>query len=63
MTFLDKAGLALITLGFKGAYLAGVIFHLLLVLTVSCRDTFVALSKGTRFFQATSTARGEKLKA
>jgi len=37
-------------LGFKGAYLAGVIFHLLLVLTVSCRDTFVALSKGHTIF-------------
>jgi hypothetical protein len=33
-------------LGFKGVYLAGVIFHLLLVLIVSCRDTFVVLSKG-----------------
>jgi hypothetical protein len=37
-------------LGFKGAYLAGVIFHLLLVLTISCRDTFVALSKGQTIF-------------
>jgi hypothetical protein len=37
-------------LGFKGVYLAGVIFHLLLVLTVSCRDTFVALSKGQTIF-------------
>ena len=37
-------------MGFKGACLAGVIFHLLLVLTVSCRDTFVALSKGHTIF-------------
>jgi hypothetical protein len=37
-------------LGFKGVYLAGVIFHLLLVLTVSCRDTFVAFSKGYTIF-------------
>ena len=37
-------------MGFKGAYLAGVIFHLLLVLTVSCRDTFVALSQGHTIF-------------
>ena len=37
-------------MGFKGVYLAGVIFHLLLVLTVSCRDTFVALSKGHTIF-------------
>jgi len=37
-------------LGFKGVYLAGVIFHLLLVLSVSCRDTFVALSKGHTIF-------------
>ena len=37
-------------MGFKGAYLAGVIFHLLLVLTVSCRDTFVVLSKGNTIF-------------
>ena len=37
-------------MGFKGAYLAGVIFHLLLVLTVSCRDTFVVLSKGHTIF-------------
>jgi hypothetical protein len=35
---------------FKGVYLAGVIFHLLLVLTVSCRDTFVVLSKGHTIF-------------
>ena len=35
---------------FKSAYLAGVIFHLLLVLTVSCRDTFVAFSKGHTIF-------------
>jgi hypothetical protein len=37
-------------LGFKGVYLTGVIFHLLLVLTVSCRDTFVVLSKGHTIF-------------
>ena len=37
-------------MGFKGVYLAGVIFHLLLVLSVSCRDTFVALSKGHTIF-------------
>jgi hypothetical protein len=37
-------------LRFKSAYLAGVIFHLLLVLTVSCRDTFVAFSKGHTIF-------------
>lgn len=37
-------------MGFKGAYLAGVIFHLLLVLTISCRDTFVAFSKGHTIF-------------
>lgn len=37
-------------MGFKGVYLAGVIFHLLLVLTVSCRDTFVVLSKGHTIF-------------
>ena len=37
-------------MAFKGAYLAGVIFHLLLVLTVSCRDTFVAFSKGHTIF-------------
>jgi hypothetical protein len=43
-------GRPLNTLGFKGAYLAGVIFHLLLVLTVSCRDTFVVLSKGNTIF-------------
>ena len=37
-------------MGFKGAYLAGVIFHLLLILTVSCRDTFAVLSKGHTIF-------------
>jgi len=37
-------------LAFKGAYLAGVIFHLLLVLTVSCRATFFVLSKGHTIF-------------
>jgi hypothetical protein len=37
-------------LAFKGAYLAGVIFHLLLVLTVSCRATFFVLSKGHTVF-------------
>ncbi len=37
-------------MGFKGVYLAVVIFHLLLVLTVSCRDTFVVLSKGHTIF-------------
>lgn len=37
-------------MGFKGVYLAGVIFHLLLVLTVSCRDTFFVLSKGHTIF-------------
>jgi hypothetical protein len=37
-------------LGFKGALLACVIFHLLLILTVSCRDTFVVLSKGHTIF-------------
>ena len=37
-------------MGFKGVYLAGVIFHLFLVLTVSCRDTFVAFSKGRTIF-------------
>jgi hypothetical protein len=37
-------------LGFKGAHLAGVIFHLLLILTVSCRDTFVVLSQGHTIF-------------
>jgi hypothetical protein len=37
-------------LGFKGAYLAGAIFHLLLVLTVSCRATFFILSKGHTIF-------------
>jgi hypothetical protein len=37
-------------LGFKGVYLAGVIFHLLLVLTVSCRDTFSVLSQGHTIF-------------
>ena len=37
-------------MGFKGVYLTGVIFHLLLVLTVSCRDTFVVLSKGHTIF-------------
>ena len=35
---------------FKSAYLAGVIFHLLLVLTVSCRDTFVAFSQAHTIF-------------
>ena len=35
---------------FKGVYLAGVIFHLLLVLTVSCRATFFVLSKGHTIF-------------
>ena len=39
-------------MGFKGVYLAGVIFHLLLVLIVSCRDTFVALSKGHTIFSS-----------
>jgi hypothetical protein len=37
-------------LGFKGAYLAGAIFHLLLVLTVSGRATFFILSKGHTIF-------------
>ena len=37
-------------MAFKGAYLAGVIFHLLLVLTVSCRATFFVLSKGHTIF-------------
>ena len=37
-------------MGFKGVYLACVIFHLLLVLTVSCRDTFGVLSKGHTIF-------------
>ncbi len=37
-------------MAFKGAYLAGVIFHLLLVLTVSCRATFFVLSKGHTVF-------------
>ena len=37
-------------MGFKGVYLAGVIFHLLLVLIVSCRDTFAVLSKGHTLF-------------
>jgi len=37
-------------LHFKSAYLAGVIFHLLLVLTVSCRDTFVAFSQAHTIF-------------
>jgi hypothetical protein len=37
-------------LRFKSAYLAGVIFHLLFVLSVSCRDTFVAFSKGHTMF-------------
>jgi hypothetical protein len=37
-------------LAFKGALLACVIFHLLLILTVSCRDTFVVLSKGHTIF-------------
>ena len=35
---------------FKGIYLGVVIFHLLLVLTVSCRDTFFVLSKGHTIF-------------
>jgi hypothetical protein len=37
-------------LHFKSASLAGVIFHLLLVLTVSCRDTFVAFSQAHTIF-------------
>ena len=39
-------------MGFKGVYLAVVIFHLLLVLTVSCRDTFTVLSKGHTIFSS-----------
>jgi hypothetical protein len=37
-------------LRFKSSFLAGVIFHLLLVLIVSCRDTFVAFSQGHTIF-------------
>ena len=45
---------------FKGACLAGVAFHLVLILIVSCRDTFTVLSQGNTILPSSLDSRWEK---
>src|SRR5262245_47942746 len=44
----------------KGACLAGVAFHLFLILIVSCRDTFTVLSQGNTILPSSLDSRWEK---